>query len=158
MFLEKIISGGQTGADRAALDFAIEFDIPHGGWLPLGRLTEEGKLPETYNLTELPTRSYPVRTEKNVVEGDGTVVFSHGSLEGGSLLTQKMAKSHQKPCLHLDLLGQNDQGSAKDLLAFVHEHQIRILNIAGPRASGDPQIYDAVRRVLRLLHTQHRLR
>lgn len=152
MFIEKIISGGQTGADRAALDFAIENDIPHGGWLPLGRLTEEGRLPENYNLTELSVRSYPARTEKNVVEGDGTIIFSHGPLDGGSLLTQKMAQSHKKPFLHLDLLTKSHMESARKAEAFILKHQIRILNIAGPRASGDPQIYKVVKTVLGLLH------
>jgi len=85
--LQKIISGGQTGADRAALDFAIGFDIPHGGWIPKGRKTEDGVLPDKYKLKEMPTASYPKRTEKNVLDSDGTLILSHGKLTGGSALT-----------------------------------------------------------------------
>ena len=80
--LTKIISGGQTGADQAALDAAIAMDIPHGGWIPKGRLTEVGPLPEHYNLQEMPTKDYLKRTKQNVLDSDGTVVFSHGSSKG----------------------------------------------------------------------------
>jgi predicted Rossmann-fold nucleotide-binding protein len=68
--LTKIISGGQTGADQAALDAAIELGIPHGGWIPKGRLTEAGPLPEKYNLTEMPTKDYLKRTKQNVADSD----------------------------------------------------------------------------------------
>ena len=90
--LEKIVSGGQTGADRAALDFAIKQKIPHGGWVPKGGLAEDGPLPKKYKLTEMPTDSYQERTEQNVIDSDGTVIISHGKLTGGSAYTQKMAK------------------------------------------------------------------
>ena len=82
--IEKIMSGGQTGADRAALDFALKFFKPHGGWVPKGRLTEDGPLPEKYQLREMPTTSYPARTEQNVIDSDGTLIFFHGAnpLEG----------------------------------------------------------------------------
>ncbi len=89
--LTKIISGGQTGADRAALDVAIELDIPHGGWIPKGRKTEDGVLPDKYQLQEMPTTSYPKRTEKNVLDSEGTLILSHGRLSGGSSLTIKIA-------------------------------------------------------------------
>ncbi len=101
--IKKIVSGGQTGADRAALDAAIALGIPHGGWIPKGRLTEEGPLPEKYQLSEMPTASYPKRTEQNVIDSDGTLIVSHGKLSGGSALTQKLAKKNGRPCLHIDL-------------------------------------------------------
>ena len=85
---EKIISGGQTGADRAALDFAIKYFIPHGGWIPKGRLTEEGRLDDKYKLKEMPTGSYPARTEKNVKDSDGTLIFSRGKPTGGTDYTR----------------------------------------------------------------------
>ena len=80
----KLTSGGQTGADRAALDVAIKFNIPHGGWIPKGRKTEDGPLSDKYQLQEMSTGSYPKRTEQNVIDSDGTVILSHGSLKGGS--------------------------------------------------------------------------
>ena len=85
--LTKIISGGQTGADRAALDVAIEFDIPHGGWIPKGRRTEDGPLPDRYLLKETKNIGYPQRTEFNIVESDATLILSHGKLAGGSACT-----------------------------------------------------------------------
>jgi len=106
--LQKIISGGQTGADRAALDVAIEFNIPHGGWIPKGRKTEDGVLPDKYQLQEMPTASYPKRTEKNILDSDGTLILSHGKLTGGSALTVKVATKHDRPWLHVDL--NNNKG------------------------------------------------
>ena len=102
--IEKIISGGQTGADQAALDVAIKLEIPHGGWIPKGRITEAGILPEKYKLKEMPTDSYPKRTEKNVLDSDGTLILSHGKLTGGSVLTQNLANQHGRPCLQKSFL------------------------------------------------------
>ena len=90
--LTKIISGGQTGADRAALDVAIELDIPHGGWIPKGKKTEAGVIPDKYQLKEMPTASYPKRTEQNVIDSDGTLILTHGKLTGGSALTARMIR------------------------------------------------------------------
>ena len=101
--VKKIISGGQTGADRAALDFARKHKIPHGGWVPKGRIAEDGPLDKNYRLTEMPTTSYQKRTEMNVIGSDGTVIFSHGRLTGGSAYTKTMATKHNRPCLHIDL-------------------------------------------------------
>jgi hypothetical protein len=89
--IKKIISGGQTGADRAALDVALKFDIPHGGWIPKGRKAEDGPLPEQYQLQEMPTASYPKRTEQNVIDSDGTLIISRGKLTGCLLLKQSAA-------------------------------------------------------------------
>jgi hypothetical protein len=102
--IEKIISGGQTGADRAALDVAIKFNIPHGGWIPKGRKAEDGRLPDKYQLQEMSTASYPQRTEKNVLESDGTLIFSRGEPTGGTRYTRMTSLKHRKHLLHIDLL------------------------------------------------------
>jgi hypothetical protein len=141
--IKKIVSGGQTGADRAALDAAIRFSVPHGGWIPKGRLAEDGPLPLTYHLQEMPTASYPARTEQNVIDSDGTLVVSHGPLTGGSALTLELAHKHKKPCMHLDLAEKPVFLSAPDVNAWLNHHMIEILNVAGPKASKDPKIYEA---------------
>jgi hypothetical protein len=89
--IKKIISGGQTGTDRAALDAAIKLSIPHGGWIPKGQKGEDGPLPAKYKSQEMPTASYPKRTEKNVIDSDGTLIISRGKPTGGSDYTRKMA-------------------------------------------------------------------
>jgi hypothetical protein len=94
--LKMIVSGGQTGAAIAGIDTPIAYKIPYGDWTPKGRLTEDGSLPEQYHLQETPTA-------QNVIDSDGTVVFTHGTLSGGSLLTRKKAVQHGKPVLHVDL-------------------------------------------------------
>ena len=141
--LEKIISGGQTGADQAALDAAIKLGIPHGGWIPKGRLTEDGPLPAKYDLTEMPTQSYPERTQKNIRESDGTLILSHGMLTGGSEFTRKMALKYQKPMLHIDFTRTIPFEAAVVINNWMVDHDISILNVAGPRASTDPNIYRA---------------
>jgi hypothetical protein len=146
--LKKIVSGGQTGADRAALDFAIKHKIPHGGWVPKGRIAEDGPLPKKYKLTEMPTESYKARTEMNVVGSDGTVISSHGELTGGSAYTEEMATKHSKPCLHLDLNQVDVLPASLEFLDWVDEKGIETLNVAGPRASKDPKIYKAVKDLL----------
>jgi hypothetical protein len=139
----KIISGGQTGADRAALDFAIKHSIPHGGWLPKGRKTEDGRLSEKYQLQEMPTGSYSRRTEKNILDSDGTLIISHGQLTGGSALTREFAKQHRKPWIHLDMADLSLETAADRLIFWIERNDIKVLNVAGPRASKDPKIYQA---------------
>lgn len=141
--ITKIVSGGQTGADQAGLDVAIKLDIPHGGWIPKGRMTEVGPLPEKYNLQEMVTKSYPKRTEKNILDSNGTLVVSHGRLSGGSKLTVELAQKHCKPHLHLDLSGVSMAYAVRALRTWLAENGVRILNVAGSRASKDPEIYDA---------------
>jgi hypothetical protein len=143
IMLEKIISGGQTGVDQAALDAAIKLGIPHGGWIPKGRLTEDGPLPPKYNLTEMPTASYPERTRKNIRDSDGTLILSHGALTGGSDFTRKMALKYQKPMLHIDFNRVVPFDAAVIINNWMVDHDIGILNVAGPRASSDPTIYRA---------------
>jgi len=141
--ISKIISGGQTGADRAALDFAIKIEIPHGGWIPKGRLAEDGPLPSTYKLKEMRTKSYSKRTEQNVIDSDATLILSHGKLTGGSKLTQEFADKHKKPCLHIDLKETPEFEAAEQVLKWTLKNRIAILNVAGSRASKDPDIYKA---------------
>ncbi|ABC77638.1 putative molybdenum carrier protein [Syntrophus aciditrophicus] len=141
--ITKIISGGQTGADRAALDFAIKHHIPYGGWVPKGRLAEGGRVPETYQLQEMPTSDYSKRTEKNVLDSDGTLIISHGILKGGSALTEFFAEQYKKPCLHIDLDRISIEDAATLINSWTVSHHIQVLNIAGPRAGKDPEIYQA---------------
>lgn len=148
MMIKKIISGGQTGADRAALDVAIKLGILHGGWVPKGRKTESGTLPNRYQLQEMGTSSYADRTEENVLDSDGTLIFSHGKLTGGSELTFKLAKKHDRPWLHVDLDRFNTFDAAHLINSWIVRHGVRILNVAGPPASKDPAIYQATSKVL----------
>ena len=140
--LKKIISGGQTGADQGALDASIKYSLPHGGWVPKGRLTENGPLPDEYKLKEIPTKNYPDRTEKNVLASDGTVVITHGKLTGGSALTKKLAEKHKRPSLHINLNETPAFLAASEINAWINENNIEILNVAGSRASKDPKIYE----------------
>jgi Circularly permutated YpsA SLOG family len=147
--LKKIISGGQTGVDRAALDAAIRMGIPHGGWLPKGRITEDGPLPANYQLDEMPTDSYSERTEQNVIDSDGTLIISRGAPAGGTEYTRKMALKHGKQMLHIDLtLYPNPADAASLVAAWLKLGHIEILNVAGPRASKDPAVYAAALAIL----------
>jgi hypothetical protein len=146
--IKKIISGGQTGADQAALDVAIKLGISHGGWLPKGRLTEAGVLDEKYKLTEMETSNYNKRTEQNVVDSDGTLIVSHGKLTGGSDYTREMAIFHNRPWLHIDLNKTNSFQAAGKIKSWIMENDIEVLNVAGSRASKDPLIYQATADIL----------
>ena len=149
--LEKIISGGQTGADQGALDGAIACGFPHGGSIPAGRKTEAGILPLAYEMQELDSDRYTDRTERNVVDADGTLILSHGPLTGGSALTEKIAVRLYKPCLHIDLDRHDTSEAVGEVAAWIWKSDIRILNVAGPRASSDPHIYDLSRELIVLL-------
>ncbi len=130
--LKKIISGGQTGVDRAALDIAIELAIPHGGWCPQGRRAVDGVIDEKYQLMETESADYPVRTEWNVRDANGTLVLSWGQPDGGTALTIRIAERLQKPVLVINLL---DPVDAESFWQWLQQHNIEILNIAGPRHS-----------------------
>jgi hypothetical protein len=144
-----IVSGGQTGADRAALDFAIDHDMPHGGWCPRGRPAEDGLIPPRYQLKETASRKYSQRTEWNVRDSDATVVFSVGpNPAGGTALTLAVARRLGKPCLHLCRQTSSVAEAAARLLSFLDDHQVDRLNIAGPRASQEPDVAAFVRDVL----------
>ena len=138
----KIISGGQTGADRAALDVAIRHGFPHGGWCPKGRKAEDGPIGGQYQLTETHSANYLQRTEWNVRDSDATVIFTLGpELSGGSLKTAEFAKKHQKLWLHLPYRGGTYLPTSEEKLQeFLTRHQIRVLNVAGSRESKAPGI------------------
>ncbi|MDL1981898.1 MAG: putative molybdenum carrier protein [Deltaproteobacteria bacterium] len=146
--IKKIISGGQTGADRGAIDAAIKYSYPYGGWIPKGRLTENGPLPDEYELKEMPTKNYPNRTEKNVLASDGTVIITHGKLTGGSALTKKLAKKHKRPYLHINLNKTPAFLASSEINAWINKNNIEVLNVAGSRASKDPQIYEDTKYII----------
>ena len=149
-----IVSGGQTGADRAALDFAIEHGIAHGGWCPRERLAEDGPIPPRYELRETPSHNYAQRTEWNVRDSDATLLFTIAAqMQGGTALTMDLAQRLGKPWLHVTAnAAESDtaavQEAAARLSAFLAEHQVGRLNVAGPRASQEPGVADFVGRVL----------
>jgi hypothetical protein len=144
--LEMIISGGQTGADRAALDFAIAYQIPHGGWCPKGRLAEDGVIDEKYMLWETETDVFAERTEQNVEDSDGTAIFSiEEELTGGTLDTLEIAKKHNRPFVHICKSNKDPETVLK---TFIDQNNIRILNVAGPRESKEPGIGEFVISVL----------
>ena len=149
--IQKIISGAQTGADRAGIDAAIEIGVEYGGWLPKGRKTEDGIVPKKKypKVKEMTTGGYPKRTKQNVIDSDGTVIFTYGELTTGSALTKKIAKQHKKPYLHIDLSIVKDPVFViKD---WIIEWDIKILNVAGRSASKAPKIYDTVKDIINQL-------
>jgi hypothetical protein len=144
--IENIVSGGQTGADRAALDWAIENGIPHHGWCPKGRLAEDGPIASSYNLTESPSKDYLQRTEWNARDSDGTVVFTMSPiLSGGSKRTVQFAEKHKKPVIHIS---STTEQPAEKLVEFIRSNRIRVLNVAGSRGSKEPGVGEFVKRVL----------
>jgi hypothetical protein len=146
-----IISGGQTGADRAALDFAIEYGFPYDGWCPRGRQAEDGPLDERYELRQTPSRRYSQRTEWNVRDSGATVVFTlAANVQGGTALTTAVATRLDKPWLHLAGQDVTIEQAAMRLRAFVREHDVARLNVAGPRASQEPGVANFVGSVLRI--------
>jgi len=149
--IKKIISGGQTGADQAALDAAIKWNIPHGGWVPKGRLTEAGRLPDKYNMQEMPTDNYYARTEQNIIDSDGILMISHGPLTDGSKQTKEIALKHDKPFLHINLNETDASKAAWHVHDWITKSGIETLNVAGPRSSNDPSIYQAVIHVLTIV-------
>ena len=147
----KIISGGQTGADRAALDAAMAAGIEVGGWCPRDRRSEDGSVPEKYPLKETAARSYAVRTEWNVRDSDGTLILVLDELSSGTRLTADAAKSHGKP-LHIEHLARPArpglmtaenpvEEQVDSVVEWIRRHKIRVLNVAGPRGSSSKHIY-----------------
>lgn len=145
----KIISGGQTGADIAGIDVALELGIDYGGSIPKGRKTECGVLPEKYDkIIELKTSSYPVRTEKNVADSDATLIFTYSKMGKGSALTVRMADKHKKPCLHIELEEKSDNEAVEMISDWLNTSKPDVLNIAGSRESQAIGIYDRVHNIL----------
>lgn len=141
----RIISGGQTGADRAALDWGIQHGIPHGGWCPKGRRADGGAIPDCYNLVETPRRNYRQRTTWNVRDADATLIVTlRKELTGGSLLSAQQAQKLGWPWLHVF----PREHWYEELQKFCEQHQILTLNVAGPRAASAPGIEAFVQTVL----------
>jgi hypothetical protein len=141
--IKTIISGGQTGADRAAFDFALENEIRIEGFVPKGRRAEDGRISESYpNLTETKTVNYAERTELNVQNSNATLIVSHGPLTRGSRLTKKLAAKHRKPLRHVDFTESTIEEAAKETRKWLASINCRRLNIAGSRASTDAEIYE----------------
>ena len=147
-FCQHIVSGGQTGADRGALDFAIEHVYTHGGWAPKGREAEDGKIPLKYQLLELDHGGYRQRTRKNVEDSDGTLIINCGELDGGTLATQIFAQRLKKPCLVVQLDHGGTANAAASVIEWIRQHGIKTLNVAGPRESKRPGIYRLTRELL----------
>ncbi|MCB4791270.1 MAG: putative molybdenum carrier protein [Elusimicrobia bacterium] len=145
----KIISGGQTGADRAGLDVAIALGLEYGGALPKGRKTEDGPLDLKYkSMTELSTDNYPARTEKNVKDSDGTLMFVDGKIGKGTALTIKICEKLHKPYLIIDFQDKK-KDHVKNIAKWLKILKPRALNIAGPRESGELGIYEKTCKTLR---------
>lgn len=138
MPIKQLISGGQTGVDRAALDVALEFGIRCGGWCPRGRKAEDGPIDRKYPLWETPSAQYAVRTEWNVRVGDATLILTIGLPTGGTALTKSLADDFGKPCLVVDLDQPAETATVHHWLA---KHAVNVVNVAGPRESTSPGIY-----------------
>lgn len=136
--VRKIVSGGQTGVDRAALDYAIDKGISHGGWCPSGRLSETGRIPDRYHLRETETAFYVERTAMNVQDSDGTLIITRGRPSGGSAMTKHECIKQKKPYFVYNLKAKGD--AYADVARWIKENKISVLNVAGPRNSKQPGI------------------
>jgi RimJ/RimL family protein N-acetyltransferase len=147
--IARILSGGQTGADRAALDVAAELGISTGGWVPRGRAAEDGVVPARYgDLRETESDDPAERTRLNVRDADAIIAITHGEATGGTRLALDEAARRERPALHLDLDAEDEAAAAERLLEWLGETWPSSLNVAGPRVSEDPAIHAAVVRVL----------
>lgn len=143
--VEKIVSGGQTGVDRAALDVALAMGIDCGGWCPKGRRAEDGRIPDRYPLSETASTAYSTRTKCNVRDSDATLILFRGQPRGGTLLTQRTAAGLGKPCLSADLDAPTALAEIRD---WLRQHAVCVLNVAGPRESQSPGIALSATRLL----------
>ena len=147
MHISKIVSGGQTGADRGGWEAAIYCSIPYGGWIPQGRKAEDGVIPAKYKgLQETGSADYLARNESNVVDSDATIIFAYGDITGGSLKTAEFSQKHRRPCLAVDLNEPRAQTAQKivEWMKGISAPVKGVLNVAGSRASTSPDIERAV--------------
>ena len=145
IIFSKIISGGQTGVDRAALDVALELGIPCGGWCAKGRRAEDGPIDPKYPLKETKSAKYQFRTEANVMEAGGTLILTSGTPTGGTAFTIQVALKHKKPYLVVDLKRKPNPSMVRN---WANMLKIGILNVAGPRESKIPGIYEMAKNLL----------
>ncbi|MCA9176627.1 MAG: putative molybdenum carrier protein [Planctomycetales bacterium] len=150
--LRQVVSGGQTGVDRAALDAAAAIRLPIGGWCPRGRKAEDGPIDLQYPLQETRSAAYPVRTRWNVRDSDGTLILHCGPLTRGTHLTREIAEELGKPHLCVDI-DMQDEEAVEQILAWIRDHRIEVLNVAGPRESSLPGVYDRASHLMRKLLT-----
>jgi len=143
MALEKVISGGQTGVDRAALDAAIECNVPHGGWCPKGRIAHDGPIPLRYNLQETTSKAYPPRTALNIRDADGTLILHDGSFSRGTRLTMRLAKDKPNLVIRFD-----EWLMLAKICDWILAYDIRVLNVAGPSEKESNVIYKKARYIL----------
>ena len=143
--LERIVTGGQTGVDRAALDVALELNIPCGGWCPKGRLAEDGRIADHYPLRETRERGTRHRTEWNVRDSDATLILSFGAPEGGTAFTRECSEHYGRPCL---MVSPESEESVARVGSWLDRHPVRILNIAGSRESEQPGIFQCSKHFL----------
>ena len=144
----KLISGGQTGVDRAALDVALESGLACGGWCPASRLAEDGRIPDLYPLTETPSDVYAQRTRWNVRDSDATLILNIGELTGGTALTAECAGELGRPLLIVDL---DRLPPMAEVVEWLRSAQVGTLNVAGPRESSGPGSYGRAVAFLRAL-------
>lgn len=144
----KIVTGGQTGVDRAALDAALQSGVAAGGWCPQGRLAEDGPIPEKYPLAELPNGGYRQRTRRNVIDSDGTAIICFGAPSGGTKLTMLFCIAERRPHVLIDAEQLSVDRASRKIRRFIDAAEISILNVAGPRASGEPQAYAYAKEVI----------
>lgn len=143
MTLEKIISGGQAGVDRAALDVALAHGIPAGGWCPKGRVAEDGVIDAIYPLSETASADPAQRTERNVGDATATLILLQGPADAGTRHTIGVARDLGRPWMTVDLGGQTERADVTAVARWIADGHVRILNIAGPRESNAPGIYKA---------------
>jgi len=149
MIFEKLISGGQTGADRGALDAALSIGFPVGGFCPKGRRAEDGVIPERYPLQETASAEYPQRTQWNVLEADATIIFTWGIPPSrGCALTDRLAKEAGKACGLIDIKEMSEEEAAEIVIAFIGHVGPLVLNVAGSRESKAPGIQTKVERIM----------
>lgn len=154
MTLKRIVSGGQTGVDRGALDAALDAGFSCGGWCPHGRLAEDGVIPARYPVVELPGAGYEERTLRNLLEADGTAILYLDELEGGTRRTAEHCAKQARPHVLIAAAGRAPGDAAREIAAFVERHRVATLNVAGPRASKWPRARDyAFETVARLLES-----
>jgi predicted Rossmann-fold nucleotide-binding protein len=149
--LVRIVSGGQTGVDRAALDAAMDCGLECGGWVPRGRRAEDGAVPPHYPMRETPGHAYAERTRRNVRDSDGTLILAAGKPTGGTALTAAFTRRLGKPCLLIDLRAAADPAVISE---WLRRHHIRVLNVAGPRESTCPGIHEQAKALLTALLRQ----